>query len=305
MAQWMIGDIAVDRVAEIEGPLFPPAGIFADFDPAVLEAHWDDLVPAHYNPELGLVNGTIQTYVIRTAGLTILVDTCCGNHKQRPAEPPFHDLNTPFLERLAAMGVAPEDVDIVLNTHLHVDHVGWNTRLENGRWVPTFPNATYVFSQSDLDFIRDMANQPPPANAHALQYSDSIEPILSAGKVRILTGPEALCPGLEIEFAPGHTPGHLILRATSNGQSGLFVGDVLQHPLQVYRPDWNSAFCAVPNLARIARRRVLGDCADSGALMFPAHFAMPYAFPIKRVGTGFALEKRLADVSSPDRGAES
>jgi glyoxylase-like metal-dependent hydrolase (beta-lactamase superfamily II) len=290
MSRWKIGSIAVDRVAEIEGPLFSPAGVFTDFDRGVLDAHWAVLVPAHYDPELGLVKGTIQSYVIRTSGLTILVDTCCGNSKQRPAEPPFHDLDTPFLDRLAAAGVDPLEVDIVLNTHLHVDHVGWNTRLENGVWVPTFPNATYFFSKIDLDFIRNIANLPPPQNAHGLQYADSIEPILAAGRVRLLTGPEALCPGLEIEFASGHTPGHIILRATSGGKSGLFVGDALQHPLQVYRPDWNSAFCSMPDQARSTRRRVLADCADTGALMFPAHFASPYAFRIKRVGDGFALD---------------
>jgi glyoxylase-like metal-dependent hydrolase (beta-lactamase superfamily II) len=291
MARWMIGDIAVDRVAELEGPMFPPKDVFPDFDPEVLEHHSVDLVPRYYMPELGLVIGTIQTYVIRTGTHNILVDTCCGNDKLRPDEPPFHNLQTPYLERLRALGLAAEDIHFVLCTHLHVDHVGWNTKLENGKWVPTFPNATYVFSQADLDYLVSVAALAPPANGHGLQYADSIEPVIAARRARLLTAGETLVPGLDIEFAPGHTPGHVILRATSGSDASLFIGDIVQHPFQVYRPHWNSAFCASPELSRATRRRVLGECADRDLLMFPAHFAAPYAVRIRRRDNEFAISR--------------
>jgi len=289
MSRWRIGNIGVDRVAELEGPLFPPGAVFPDFDPEILERHGDDLVPAHYSVELGLVLGTVQSYIIRTGSKTILVDTCCGNHKERPDEPPFHNLNTPYLERLAALGAGPEDVDYVLCTHLHVDHVGWNTRLENGRWVPTFPNATYIFSQADLDFLLDLKKMGPAHAAQAAQYDDSIAPIIEARKGRVIEADQALTPELEINFEPGHTPGHIILKALSKGEGALFIGDVIQHPFQLYRPNWNSVHCALPDLARSARRNVLEQCVREDLLMFPAHFANPYAFKIARREGGYAL----------------
>ena len=290
MAHWRIGEIAVDRIKELEGPLFPPKGVFSDYDPEVLTQHWNDLVPRHYSPELGVVIGTVQTYVIRAGGYNVLVDTCCGNDKQRPEEPAFHDLHTPYLERLRELGLEPEDIHFVLCTHLHVDHVGWNNRLQNGQWVPTFPNATYVFAQVELDYLIGVAQSPPPANGHGLQYADSAAPIVASRKARLLTEPGALVPGLlDIEFAPGHSPGHVILRARSQGEEALFIGDVLQHPFQVYRPDWNSAFCASPTQSRATRRRVLAECADRQLLMFPAHFAAPYAVRVRRFENPFAL----------------
>ncbi|MDP9012273.1 MAG: MBL fold metallo-hydrolase [Pseudomonadota bacterium] len=289
MARWMIGEIAVDRVQELEGPLFRPKDVFPDYDAEILERHYDDLVPRHYSPSLGLVIGTVQSYVIRTGSYNVLVDTCCGNDKQRPSEPPFHDLHTPYLERLAALGLRPEDIHFVLCTHLHVDHVGWNTKLENGKWVPTFPKATYLFAQTELDFLVGLAHAAPPGNAHAAQYADSVEPIIAGRRARLLTGAETLIPGLDLEFAPGHTPGHVVLRARSKGASALFTGDVVQHPFQVYRPHWNSAFCASPEQSRATRRRVLGECADGDVLMFPAHFANPYAVKVKRFEDSFAI----------------
>jgi len=284
----MIGNISVDRVAEIEGPLFPPKGVFPDFDPAILQRHWADLVPDHYAADLGLVIGAVQTYVLRTPDHTILVDTGCGNHKQRPGDPPFHNLNTAYLERLNDLGVVPEDVDLVFLTHLHVDHVGWNTKLENAQWVPTFPNATYVFTQTDLDVVKRTLptdKQVEPLN----YYLDSIAPVIASGQARVLSAEIELAPGLDIVFTPGHSPGHAMLRAQSQGQAALFVGDVVQHPLQVYRPDWNSNYCAQPDAAVATRHRVLGECAERHCLMFAAHFAGPYGVHIRRDADGFAL----------------
>ena len=286
MARWMIGEISVDRVAEIEGPLFAPADVFPSFDQTILQQHWGDLVPDHYAADLGRVIGTVQTYVLRTPDHTILVDTGCGNHKQRPNDPPFHNLNTPFLETLGRLGVAPEAVDIVFCTHLHVDHVGWNTTLKDGAWVPTFPNATYVFTQAELDSLERPGTQTQSLPAH---YHDSIAPIIASGQARPWSGEGELAPGLTIVSTPGHSPGHAMLRAHSGGQTALFVGDVVQHPLQVYRPDWNSNYCAMPDAAVATRHRVLAECAQIGCLMFATHFAGPYGVRIRHDHESFAL----------------
>jgi len=217
----MLGDIGVDRVNEIEGPLFPPAAMLPDFDPAVLQAHWEALVPRFYEPLSGCMIGTVQSYVIRAGGKIILIDTCCGNGKNRPHDPGFHDLSVPYIERLAQVGVRPEEVDFVFCTHLHVDHVGWNTRLDNGRWVPTFPHATYLFSQSELEFVQAKAKAGGPQDLFSLIYQDSVLPVIEARRSRLLTEEGPWLPGLEFAFTPGHTPGHVILRANSRGDGAV------------------------------------------------------------------------------------
>ena len=143
------GDITVDRLVEAEGPSFFPAFIFPEHDAGALEAERSWIEPRFYDAETGRFVMSLHAYIIRTPYHTILVDTCVGNDKERPSTKPWHHLQTPWLQNLGAMGVAPEAVDFALCTHLHVDHVGWNTRLENGRWVPTFPNATYLFNKTE------------------------------------------------------------------------------------------------------------------------------------------------------------
>ena len=153
MATWKLGDAQITRIEEMIGEAsYPPAEYFSEFDRAVLERHMSWLTPNHYIPARDMLITSVHSWLIRTPRHTILLDACAGNHKQRPWWPRFHNLNTPFLERLHAAGARPEDVDIVMCTHLHADHIGWNTVLRDGRWVPTFPNAKYVMSRKECEF---------------------------------------------------------------------------------------------------------------------------------------------------------
>ena len=288
MPQWTIGAIRVDPVIEFGGPAMQPRETFADCDPDVFERHADVLVPNYFVPALGRLIGGVKSHVIRAGVHNILIDTGCGNDKTRN-EPPFNNLQTPYLQRLAAIGLAPEDIDLVVLTHLHVDHVGWNTRLRDGRWVPTFPNATTVFSKIDLDFVVDNAGRGPAGNTYARIYEDSLKPVIDAGGVRLLNEAETLVPGIDIEFAPGHTPGHILLRVRSNDAQGLFIGDILHNPFQIYQPDCNSNYCALPDVARSTRRRVLAEAAATSALLFACHFADGHEVRVRREAGGFAL----------------
>ena len=289
-----IGDVRIDTVIEFGGPAMKPQDGFPDCDLGVFERHADALVPRFFAPALGRLVGGVKSHLIRTGGHNILVDTGCGNDKERPGEPPFNRLQTPYLERLAALGLAPEDIDLVVLTHLHVDHVGWNTRLQDGAWVPTFPNATTVFSATDLDFVEDSARRGAAGNVHARLYEDSLKPVLEAGRIRLLSEDGPLVPGVEIEFAPGHTPGHILLRVRSNGTEGLLIGDVLHNPFQIYQPDCNSSYCALPEQARATRRRVLAEAADRGAQLFACHFADGHEVRVRREADDFALLERAA-----------
>lgn len=287
---WHVGGVALSRIEESErlGSM-PPEEFFTGFDRAVFERHLDWMRAHHYSEEHNRLVVSCHSWLIRAGGRTILLDSCAGNHKYRPFNPAFHQLDTPYLQRLAAAGAAPEDVDIVLCTHLHADHVGWNTRLDNGRWVPTFPNARYLFSASENAFWRTQIATVLKENAgRRAVYEDSVLPVIEAGQAQLLNGAHRICEELLVEPAPGHTPGHIVLKIASRGEHGLCCGDAIHHPVQLYQPDWNTQFCVDQALARQTRRRLLDHCADTPALLFPIHFARPYVLRVERRGEAYA-----------------
>jgi glyoxylase-like metal-dependent hydrolase (beta-lactamase superfamily II) len=183
--------------------------------------------------------------------------------------------------------VQPEDVTLVINTHLHVDHVGWNTRLVGDRWVPTFPNARYIMGRAELAHWRDPAGglRVHPMGAEVL--ADSVDPVIDAGLVDLIDFDEEFLPGISVRPMRGHTAGQLAVRVNSNGRTALFTGDTFHQPMQVYRPDWSSRFCEAPELANATRRTLFDEAADTGAVLFPAHAGVPHAGRIVRVGEAF------------------
>jgi glyoxylase-like metal-dependent hydrolase (beta-lactamase superfamily II) len=233
---------------------------------------------------------SVHSRLIRTERHTILLDCCAGNHKDRPGFSRFHQLDTLYLERLHEAGVTPEDVDIVLCTHLHSDHVGWNTMLREGRWVPTFPNARYLFSRKENEWGDPCRN---PAAAADLQrsnaYCDSVLPVIESGQAELVDGTHSIGDQLLIEPAPKHTRGHIILKLDDRGEKAVFCGDAVHHPLQVYAAHWNSSFCELPEEARITRRGMLEHCAEHRTLLFPIHFGAPHVAAIASAGTAFSL----------------
>ncbi len=281
----MIGDVTVGRVEENAGPSFKPHALFPSWTEAALEKHRSWLVPRCYDERSGRFVMSLHSWIIRTGRHTILVDTCVGNDKER-SRPTWNRLSTPWLDRLRDAGVHPEEVDFVLCTHLHTDHVGWNTRLENGRWVPTFPNAKYLFSKTDYEYWGEK-NRSGPALDNA--YNDSVLPVVEAGRAVLVADGDGhtIDERFEIAPAPGHTPGHVTLKLVSKGESALFTGDIMHHPIQVHEPDWNSRFCEWPDEAAKTRRRVLESIADTATLMLPAHFAAPHCGYVRSDGDSF------------------
>jgi len=284
-----LGETTVARVYELMGPGFPANRLLPDWDPEILKEHGGWLSPNYYEAATGSFISSIHSWVIRTKHHTILVDTCCGNAKNRPGFDRFHMLDTAYLDRLRAAGVEPEQVDYVLCTHLHVDHVGWNTKLLDGRWVPTFPNAKYVFSKVERDHW-DPARNPDLTPAQAAIFQDSVLPVIASGQAQVVEMTDQIGDGLLIEPAPGHAPGHVVLRLQSGGDEGIFIGDVMHHPIQVYRPEWSSAFDTDPRQAEQSRRRVLDLCCETGARVFPAHFGVPHTGFVHRNGRGYRFE---------------
>jgi len=286
MSLSQIGDIALDRVAETDGLGFSPRGLFADFDEETFRRHLPWMAGRHYDPATRRLIMSVHSWVLRSDRLTVLVDTCGGNDKNRPGFAGFHMQQQPWLERLAAAGVRPEDVDFVLCTHLHVDHVGWNTRLVDGRWVPTFPNARYLSSRREFEHWRPKA---APSEDDAV-FLDSVLPVAESGQLQLIDESHAIDDAMVIEHAPGHTPGSVVLKVSSKGEKALFSGDIMHHPIQVYEPHWNSQFCVDQTAARHSRRRVLETCVETGALLLPAHFAAPHGGRIRPSGDKFSID---------------
>lgn len=286
-----LGDVRIQRVVEMEGPFAALDFLLPDADPEVVAANAGWLKPDFVDPATGQAIMSFHSFVVRTERHTILVDACIGNDKHRPLRPPWHMKRSPFLEDLAAAGVRPEQVDFVLCTHLHADHVGWNTRLVDGRWTPTFPNAQYIFARREYDFWR-AANEShtgsEPLNHGS--YFDSVLPVVEAGRAVIVEDDHQIEDGVWLEPAPGHTPGNVVVNLASNGRRAVLTGDVLHHPVQLAAPDWSSTFCSDPDLSRVTRRALIETHADTDAVILTAHFPTPTAGRIVSAGDAFRFQ---------------
>ena len=242
------------------------------------------------DPEASFMTFSVHSWVIEIDGKRILIDTCCGNHKDR-ALPEVHQLDTDYLGNLRRAGFEPGDIDMVMCTHLHFDHVGWNTRLDNGKWVPTFPNARYVFGRRDFEYFK---TDPTGEELHNAAFVDSIVPVMEAGQGDIVdedsVAHREIGDGVWLEPAFGHSPGCCTVNAQADGPPGIFWGDVIHHPVQLIRHDLPFAFDTDGVAACNVRKATMERLADTDTLCFPAHFRRTSAGYVKRDGDAFRYE---------------
>jgi glyoxylase-like metal-dependent hydrolase (beta-lactamase superfamily II) len=274
------GDFEVQRVVEWVGPIRTVSELFPDTPADVWTEHRDWLEPTFTDAD-GSYRAAIQTWVLRRRGLTVLVDTGVGNDRDRPQVPAFSGLQTDFLDRLATAGIDRAEVDVVVNTHIHYDHVGWNTVREGDVWVPTFPNARYLVPDRDREHFRPQNVERMRAprtdderrrfEGMRLVYADSITPVEEAGQLETWDGELSLADGLRLELTPGHTPGSSVLWL-EDGDGAVFVRDLTHTPVQLLRPDDACAFDLDAGTARTSRHRVFTRAARTGATVLPAHY---------------------------------
>ncbi|TIX49468.1 MBL fold metallo-hydrolase [Alteraurantiacibacter aquimixticola] len=242
------------------------------------------------DPETSQMNFSVHSFVIEVDGQTILVDTCDGNHKNRLVEA-VHQLDTDYLGNLRRAGFAPGDIDLVMCTHLHFDHVGWNTMLDGGKWVPTFPNAKYLFGRKDYEYFKE---NPEGEEAHHESFADSIVPVMEAGQGIIVdenhVAHREIGDGVWLEPAFGHSPGCCTIHGQAGGEEAIFWGDVIHHPVQMIRYDLPFAFDADPPAASQTRQRVMKRAAEEDLLCFPAHFRKTSAGRVKVDGDVYRYE---------------
>ncbi|MSQ71695.1 MAG: MBL fold metallo-hydrolase [Betaproteobacteria bacterium] len=296
---WLYGEIAIERVLDFDGPGLDPFVLLPDLTQDILDRHRHWLEPGLLDKATGRLVSSFHSFIVRTPRTITVVDTCGGNDKHRPNRPRYHMARNPYLERLAATGVRPEDVDFVLCTHMHGDHVGWNTRLVEGKWVPTFPKARYLISRIEWNYWVDAANRR--AYNEDLYFEDSILPVLESGQIVLIDDGYAVDKGVTVEATPGHTPGHLCVRIACGAQQAVMSGDLMHNALQIAEPSLNSCFCVNSEQARRMRRQFLERCLDAGTLVMPAHFPAPTAGRVVQGGAGtlgFAFEKTF-DASRP------
>ncbi|MBM3343378.1 MAG: MBL fold metallo-hydrolase [Betaproteobacteria bacterium] len=281
-----IGNFEVHRVSEYEGPFIEPHVFFPDYDPAVLKANPDMAGPRLVDPATGKLVFSFHSFVVKTGRHTILIDSCIGNDKPRPTRPQFHQIKSPFLADLAAVGVKPEEVDFVMCTHLHWDHVGWNTRLTNGQWVPTFPNARYIMARREFEHWQAFQKRGEES-PHARAFEDSVLPVVASGQSVLVNDDYAFEDGLWFEPAPGHTPGNVVIHARSGENRAVFLGDVIHHQFQLMQPAWSTLACTDRELSKKTRTRLIEEYAESGMRLLPGHFPAPTAGKIVRKGDAF------------------
>jgi glyoxylase-like metal-dependent hydrolase (beta-lactamase superfamily II) len=287
MKSTRIGDFEVHKIAEYEGPFISPETFFPDFDPEAVRANPDHLGARLIDEATGHLLFSFHTFIVKTERHTILIDSCLGNDKERPTRPQFHRLRTPYIADLAKVGVKVEDVDYVMCTHLHWDHVGWNTRLENGRWVPTFPNARYIMASREFAHWEGV-HRSGEDTPHRLAFEDSVLPVVRTGQSVLVDDDYAVEDGFWFEGAPGHTPGNVVIHARSHDDQAVFMGDVIHHPLQLLKPEWSTLACTDRDLSRKTRIRLIEEHAEHGTRLFPAHFPSPTAGCIVRQGSAYS-----------------
>jgi glyoxylase-like metal-dependent hydrolase (beta-lactamase superfamily II) len=291
MDKFRIGKITVHRIEEWQGTFSPPEYLFRGFAASGWDPHEAEFVPDFFRLEDRKLYAFLQSWVLDTGAQRILFDTGAGNDKVRPGIPLFGNLQTDFLQRLARAGFQPEDIDVVICSHIHVDHVGWNTRWVDGKWQVTFPNARYILPLGDRDFWDPSISGSGPgeigATVNAGMYEDSVLPLIQTRRVEWAEDAFEVAPNLSLHARPGHTPGSMLLRVSSAGERAMFVGDVVHHPAQIYNPEWNSLFCEDQELARSSRRLVLNEAADTGALFVPAHFGGAHVVRVAHEGQAF------------------
>jgi glyoxylase-like metal-dependent hydrolase (beta-lactamase superfamily II) len=274
---WKVGKVKITKIVELETTgstrfILPLAS-----NEEIRKLPW--LIP-HFATEEGRLKMSIHALVVETPTHRIVVDTGLGNDKEGRSVPTWNNRKGPFLETMRETGFAPESIDTVLCTHLHVDHVGWNTTLAGGKWVPTFVNARYLFGKTEYEHWRDHSHEP----SQAAVFNDSVKPIVDAGKADLVAGDAGVCDEITVIPTPGHSPGHMSILIKSAGETALLTGDVAHHPCQMAHLDWSSTADSDPVQSAVTRRELFSRFADTPTLVIGGHYNAGY---IRRDGDAF------------------
>lgn len=290
----VVGDAVIQRIEEVRYKF--PLSMFG-LDEATLDRHWNWLFPRFADSDRNW-DMVVQSWIAVLDDKVVVVDPCVGNGRSFPELPMFDMLDTPFIERFAASGIKPEDVDIVFCTHLHSDHCGWNTRLRGGRYVPTFPKARYIMVAREFDRWDTRKSAYDRTEVHnrlnAAVFENSVLPVLESGLADLVPDTHRISPSLDIEPAYGHTRGHSCMHLCSAGKEAYFTGDVFHHPLELLHPEIDANTCEHYPTTVETRRRLIHELIAREALIIPAHFAAPYVGYVRETDGDVRFEPRVS-----------
>lgn len=285
MLQRQVGEIAINRIIESERPDFDAGQFYPQITPEQWAPYRQRLAGWALDPASNALTFPMQSFLLRTRHHTVVVDTCVGDHKQR-ARPNWNMTSSGlYLKRFAETGVRPEQVDYVMCTHFHTDHVGWNTRMENGRWVPTFPNARYIMSEKEWTYWSAMHKETPQN-----QIADSVIPIVESGHAQMVKNDFAISDEVWFESTAGHTPDHVSVHVASKGAHAVVTGDLIHSPVQCLEPEWVPRPDFDPKQAAATRRAFLERYCERDVLVCASHFPSPSFGRVVREGKGFWFE---------------
>ncbi|AXF22792.1 hypothetical protein CUJ89_20015 [Burkholderia pyrrocinia] len=267
-----IGHADVMQIVEMDisailGTLLPEA------TPDVMKSiPW--MKPPHVDDVHGMC-AVSQCFIVMTGKRVLVVDTCVGNDKNTAGFDAFADLQLEFLATLEQAGIDRHAVTDVLCTHLHFDHVGWNTYKKDGRWLPTFPNAKYHFGKAEYEFAQQGDPNDAMYEAQDMSFHESIQPVVDAGLANFIDRDTDLGDGISVFSAPGHTIGHIAIEVDAGTERFIIGGDAMHHPVQIAKPDI-AQILDYDNAQSSATRHTLLSRLDGSATLFTCtHFCSP------------------------------
>jgi glyoxylase-like metal-dependent hydrolase (beta-lactamase superfamily II) len=281
-----VGDLIIHRIIEQETTFLPAAELLPGLTADILAENREWMRQAAAIDADDVLILCFQSYIVKTPHHTILIDSCIGNDKPRPLRPKWNmKTDDTYMRALAGAGISVDEIDFVMCTHLHVDHVGWNTRLEGGRWVPTFPNARYIFGKAEFDYWTEQN-----AKAEVPAFADSVLPVVEARRADIVRNDYEIGDHVRVLPTPGHTPGHVAFTLGHGKDDAVFSGDLMHSPLQTRYPELSVKFDVDQAQAAVTRRNFLERYCDTDTLCCAAHFPSPSTGKIRRLGNGFSCE---------------
>lgn len=283
--QWKIGEVEIIQIIEIEDDK-----LFSTFIPEakpekIKELTW---LSPYFADNNGILKGVVQSFLVKSKGKSILIDTCNGNDKDRPNVPTWGNLHTDFLRKFNDVDINPESIDFVVCTHLHFDHVGWNTKFENGKWVPTFPNAQYLLSKGEYEYWIQKPDKEMIDDFNGID--DSITPIVKSGLAQFIDDDYRIDENIRFLPTPGHTPHHISVVIESQGSKAIISGDALHHPCQIAHQEWTTTADTYPDQTVATRKKFLADIAGTDTLLIGTHFSNPVAGKVVRENEGLVFK---------------
>lgn len=268
--KWIVGNVEIFQIIELEGGKIIQNILPDATTKNIKKMKW--LVP-NFADENGVLKAFVQCFLIKSQNKYILVDTCNGNNKNRPNLPEWANLKIKFIEKINQLGLTPSDINYVICTHLHFDHVGWNTMLVNGKWTPTFPKAKYIFSKKEYDYWK---NEPKKEMIDdLLGIKDSVQPVIDSGLALFVDDNFKLDDHISFIPSPGHTPGHVSIFIESDNKKALISGDFIYHPSQIENPEWGNSVDTFPDQALKTKRKILSSIVNTKTLLIGSHFSNP------------------------------